>query len=128
MSNNPTPLEVEQARRELAERIDRLFKEYKDADAKKRCGVADQLIEDYIAKAYDVPPCKLLDRLAGFILAADKNKKYKYKSEYTVLSKRQQKARHEREININSMPNAEKKKHNIQIIKQGKEKFYPDTF
>ena len=126
--NNPSPQEIEQARQDLSDTIDQLFKKYKDADAGQRCKVAGELVERYYEKVKELPPCVLLDRLAGFILAADKSKRHKHRTNYAVLSRRQQKARHEREVNINTIPNADKKKHNIQILQQGKEKYYPDTF
>jgi hypothetical protein len=91
---------IQESREQLSQTIDKMFKVEKDSDAKERCRITDELINRYIERTGETPPPILLDRLAGFILKADKTKKNRHDSEYKVLSHRQTKIRQNREVNI----------------------------
>jgi hypothetical protein len=123
------PETVEEAREELSKKIDRLFQN-KDADAKQRCRITQVLIDEYKQKAGEYPPPRLLERLASYILKADKLNKFRrrHKTDYQVLSKRQLKIRKSREIHLEDLNSRDRQKINIQITRIGKEKYYQDSF
>lgn len=124
-----TPNVIEFARAELSQKIDQLFQD-KDTDAKGRCRITQDLIDWYTGITGESPPARLLERMATFILRADKVKKYRHKhsTDYKVLSSRQIKARKEREVHLRDLPNRDKKKINVQITRMGKEKYCQDAF
>lgn len=124
-----TPQVIEAAREALSKRIDQLFQD-KSVDAKARCRITQELIDEYTGKTGETPPPRLLERMATYILKADTVKKYRHKhsTEYKVLSNRQIKARKEREIHLRDLSNRDKKKINVQITRIGKEKYCQDAF
>lgn len=123
------PETVEAARKELSNKIDRLFHD-KDIDAKQRCRIVQELIDEYKQKAGESPTPWLLERLASYILKADKVNRFRrrHKTDYQVLSKRQLKIRKNREIHLEDLNSRDRQKINIQITRIGKEKYCQDAF
>lgn len=124
-----TPQIIEAAREAMSKKIDQLFQD-KSVDAKERCRITHELIDEYTGITGETPPARLLERMATYILKADTVKKYRHKhrTDYKVLSNRQIKARKEREIHLRDLNNRDKKKINIQITRMGKEKYCQDAF
>lgn len=123
------PETVEAARKELSDKIDRLFQD-KDVDAKQRCRIVQELIDEYTHKAGEIPPPRLLERLASYILKADKVNKFRrrHKTDYQVLSKRQLRIRKNREIHLEDLNSRDRQRINIQITRIGREKYCQDSF
>ncbi|MCL6592002.1 MAG: hypothetical protein K6U80_18900 [Firmicutes bacterium] len=96
-----TPDVIKAARVKLSQKIDQLFKD-KASGAEERCRIAQELIDWYTGETGEYPSSWLLERLASYILTADKLSKFRrrHKSDYQVLSKRQLKIRRNREIRL----------------------------